>query len=108
MTNNDFEYENLEEIYKDLPNVIKQFCKDKGITPSQLGIDLNYSKDTIYDRVPNPETKYFKFHISTKCNKCKQNISGDLILDRKGLNVVDSSGFMILEEPTCSKCLGEQ
>ena len=60
---------------------------------------------TCYDINPNPEKKWFKIRCRVVCSKCKKDTLGDLIIERNGLKVVDSSGFMLFEDPMCDKCI---
>ena len=102
-------YENLEEVYKDLPNLIKEVCKEKGITPEQLGIDISkdHLEKTIYDINPQAREKFFNIKAIVKCSKCGKDAEGYIVLDRKDLKLVDTSGFMIFDEPMCSRCVNK-
>jgi hypothetical protein len=109
------DYKNLTELYKDLPNIIRELCAQKGLDPEKdLGFDLHDLDDpanakTIYERNPKElsEKKWFKINCQIVCSKCKNEIVGNIILDRESLQVVDSHGFVITDEPTCDKCLGD-
>lgn len=65
-------------------------------------------RETIYDINPEPHKKWFKIDSMIECNKCKKSVNGYIILDRKNLQVVDTSGFMILDEPVCDQCCDER
>jgi hypothetical protein len=62
-------------------------------------------RKTIYDINPDPHKKWYKIDSMIQCTKCKQMANGYIILDRKNLQVVDTSGFMIFDEPLCDKCV---
>lgn len=99
-------YRDMKEMYNDLPNLIKRYCNERGLDPAKdLNIELD-TKQTIYDLSKHPDSKFFKFKTRVVCCECNNEVEGYLILDRKKLNIVDSSGFVILENPTCNKCIG--
>jgi len=62
---------------------------------------------TIYDINPDPQKRWFKIRSRIVCSRCKKDTLGDLIIDRKTLKIVDSSGYMFFEEPLCDDCLGD-
>lgn len=62
------------------------------------------TRKTIYDINPEPEKKWYKIDSMIECCKCKKMANGYIILDRKTLTVVDTSGFMIFEDPMCDTC----
>jgi hypothetical protein len=59
---------------------------------------------TVYDINPNAKEKYIKIEAKVKCEKCKRFVIGDLILDREGLTVTDTSNFLIFKDPVCDEC----
>jgi hypothetical protein len=61
-------------------------------------------RKTVYDINPDPDKKYYKIKAEIVCIKCKKNTIGYIILDRVELKVVDTSGFMIFDEPRCDNC----
>lgn len=102
-------YENEEEAYKDFPNLIKEACKELGTTPKQIGIDLSEDNlgKTIYDINPDHRDEWFNIKAVIKCSKCGKDADGYIVLDRKELKLVDTSGFMIFDEPMCNRCVNK-
>ncbi|MGZ5548358.1 MAG: hypothetical protein ACXWFZ_10455 [Nitrososphaeraceae archaeon] len=62
------------------------------------------TRDTIYDINPEPKKKWYKIDSMIECAKCKKMANGYIILDRMTLKVIDTSGFMIFDEPLCDLC----
>jgi hypothetical protein len=103
--------EEIRNLYAHLPDAILEVCEKMGTTPEKLGIDIyadEKEKENYWDMNPQKRKNLFRFEtINTECSQCKsKTISGKLILDKKTLRVVDSSGFMILfDEILCDSCL---
>jgi len=62
-------------------------------------------RETVYDINPEPDKKWYKIDSMIVCSKCKKSVNGYIILDRTNLQVVDTSGFMIFDDPLCDTCV---
>lgn len=51
---------------------------------------------TVSDLNPKSE-KYMQFMVIVDCNKCYRSLAGRIVLDKKTLTVMDTSGFMFDE-----------
>ena len=65
---------------------------------------MTTTRKTVYDINPEPEKTWFKIDSMIVCTQCNKSVNGYIILDRKNLQVVDTSGFMIFEDPICDTC----
>jgi len=98
----------LARLYKEIPNVIEEICKQKGSSPDNIGYyDQGISGNkTIWDINPTGRDKLIRLNSTVECTNCKKEINGDVILEKDSLTVRDTSNFLLLSDgAVCKKCL---
>lgn len=96
----------FKKLYRDLPDILDEACKELGTTPEKIGFTVKKKGQTTWDLNPQARHNLIKFQVTTTCSECHKEITGDLIIQKPSLSIIDSSGFIVMVGVVCDACIG--